>query len=811
MVFAIGSLVSLVGVEIPILTQSSGLIPKDEFGPAGFLDAALPTSRLIVRSAVLIFLICVALLVRGARPAGHVGLMVGALGMIALLWHGAGAVVAMVGLFVVFLDDAGARMASHPDSKKIADGARSLARAPTVHWVVAAVEVVCIPALACAVVCAVEAATYTRATTGVLEGVDLWTFGAFAAGLGALAGARIGLELGLVFLLCRALVKYAGSAGVVVLSTAAGFYIYLRCLLGGYDAIGPAMGMVDGGWVLHVLFGAIALPMAIWTQLGLERLFADAPPTRPSQVARYLLASLLTPVGRPRVITAVVFTGLVIWGLCITSFPPYIDYAQVGVKAYAPAILLAAVSLALLLYLAAGRPFSGSRGALVLALICAALVAAAVTLSGRHQQRMVAHQYTEITWEAMRQVWLDTPLDLQPNGSQEKFEPQRELHFDASTGRGGVLDGPVIVILWDAARADHTTPYGYSRNTTPRLAQLANDSVVFETAYSSATATTVSLRHLFSGRYSSRYAPETEHDPFFPGAMVADGYTDLFVNICGTRLNGVAPDAFAAHHPNRAQVDHALRPFHEYYEPEKMARALALIDERRSDRFFMFLHLLAPHAPWHHRDESPDFGEEEADLYDESLGYADLWTGRFLDGLKERGLYEGATIVVTADHGVGLTEHGRLGTFQTYDEQLRVPLVLKVPGVSGRRSAIPAAGIDLAPTIMSMLRPGQANPYHGVSLAAAWRGQPVERRFLFHQHAFEDSFAVTDVIDRKRLHVHREAGYLMLYNLATDPGELNNRADHEAFDSLWRAATGWHHAGAGVWDKPWAYRQPPGR
>jgi arylsulfatase A-like enzyme len=75
----------------------------------------------------------------------------------------------------------------------------------------------------------------------------------------------------------------------------------------------------------------------------------------------------------------------------------------------------------------------------------------------------------------------------------------------------------VIVYLVDTLRADHTSAYGYARNTTPRLSEFARDSVLFETAIAHASWTKPSVASLFTSRLPSRHRAVQLRDPLDPG------------------------------------------------------------------------------------------------------------------------------------------------------------------------------------------------------------------------------------------------------------------------------------------------------
>jgi arylsulfatase A-like enzyme len=121
------------------------------------------------------------------------------------------------------------------------------------------------------------------------------------------------------------------------------------------------------------------------------------------------------------------------------------------------------------------------------------------------------------------------------------------------------------------------------------------------------------------------------------------------------------------------------------------------------------------------------------DLYDDCLGGLDAHLGRFLGELRDAGRLADTWVVITADHGEHLGEHGQFGHGSSlYNEQTHVPLVLIPPlgagtsggdpyaALRGRRIRVPVSHRDLARTVTDLLLPGTENPFPGGSLARHW-------------------------------------------------------------------------------------------
>ena len=234
--------------------------------------------------------------------------------------------------------------------------------------------------------------------------------------------------------------------------------------------------------------------------------------------------------------------------------------------------------------------------------------------------------------------------------------------------------------------------------------------------------------------------------------------------------------------------------------------ALSWLDRQGSGRpFFLFLHSYEVHSPytpdpelrarfgrfptrlgdavsvldlWQVKEGQSSFGP--ADLahivasYDAEIVSADRGFGRLLDGLRQRGLEERTVVVLTSDHGEEFGEHGVVGwhSHTLFDELLRVPLVVRLPGGAhaGHRIEYQVSGIDLAPTVLDAAGLVPPATFQGRSLLDLVEGA-----------ASSPSPFVLSGRDSKRrdLLSLRGEGWKWirfdgLYDLRADPGETRN-------------------------------------
>ncbi len=160
---------------------------------------------------------------------------------------------------------------------------------------------------------------------------------------------------------------------------------------------------------------------------------------------------------------------------------------------------------------------------------------------------------------------------------------------------------------------------------------------------------------------------------------------------------------------------------------------------------------------------------------------ADRSVGRVLDGLRERGLYDDALIVFTSDHGEGLGDHSHTGHVQNlYDEQLHVPLVIKLPSRDRRIDALRARHeelmlhVDLAPTLLDLVGAAALPGQRGRSLLSSEPGSN-DRVLIAETHKPEASRNLICLRDLAFKMVYDvDSDSFELYDLAKDRGELRD-------------------------------------
>lgn len=290
----------------------------------------------------------------------------------------------------------------------------------------------------------------------------------------------------------------------------------------------------------------------------------------------------------------------------------------------------------------------------------------------------------------------------------------------------------LIVISIDTLRADHLGCYGHDKKTSPNIDALANEGVVFENHYTCYPLTLPAHLTQLTGSSSlghrvrdNLYHSLPDEMGTLPEVMKDQGFrTGAFVSAHTMKSGSGIERGFEVYD------DFAVRSV----QPGKLTvserdsrQTLGLAEEwiasLGSDRFFCYIHLFDPHAPYIKREGLGD----ELSNYESEIAYTDRQIGKFVLKLQELNLYDDTLIVITSDHGEGLGDHNELthGYF-CYDTTTHVPLIVRgTPGIEGgRRVKNTVANYDLAPTLVELMGLDAiefTQKMHGLSLVPAMK------------------------------------------------------------------------------------------
>lgn len=341
----------------------------------------------------------------------------------------------------------------------------------------------------------------------------------------------------------------------------------------------------------------------------------------------------------------------------------------------------------------------------------------------------------------------------------------------------------VVLITIDTLRADRVGAYGAAGARTGTLDALAREGARFERAWATAPITLPSHASLLTGRYPPAHG--SRHNgiaidaavPALASRFKAAGFaTAAFVSAFPLdRRFGLAAgfDVYDDDLPRGPDG----RPLNERSGGDTVTRAVTWLQAQSTARVFLWLHLFEPHAPY----GTPGSGGTAIARYDDDVAAADRESGRLLAALGDRA--SRTLVIATADHGEAFGEHGEIGhSIFVYDTTLRVPLVMRGPGVTaGTVVADDVSLVDIAPTLAALTGVAGVDS-DGQSLVPALAGHALARRALY-----SESFAPYFDFGWASLRAVREgsAKYIAaprpeLFDLARDPGEASNQVSLDA-------------------------------
>ncbi|MAG55023.1 MAG: hypothetical protein CMJ83_01900, partial [Planctomycetes bacterium] len=363
-----------------------------------------------------------------------------------------------------------------------------------------------------------------------------------------------------------------------------------------------------------------------------------------------------------------------------------------------------------------------------------------------------------------------------------------------------VPDRKRMNLLWvtfDTVRADRVGAYGYDGHpTTPNLDRFASESIRFDTAWSQHPSSQLAMGSMFAGLYPmatevARELSEKDRvegpfdDPVLAQRLRAAGFTTEAVTALSSglvaRLFLHLPKGFEYFndypHPGlldaKDVTDHALRAL-----------------ERAGGRWFLWVHYFDPHSPYRPHGEF-EFGTSPSDVYDGEIAWADRHFGRLLDAVRAREDWDRTAVVIHADHGEEFGEHnGRFHHSSLFEEQIRVPMILRVPGLPPAVVPDPVGVIDVADTFYELFGLPPNPRTHGRSLLSILVGDQ-RRKDTFAQ--FYDASSRVSRIDavrgaRWKLIYKVTTDTWHLFDLDADPGEQKDvAADHPDELGTWKA------------------------
>ncbi len=387
----------------------------------------------------------------------------------------------------------------------------------------------------------------------------------------------------------------------------------------------------------------------------------------------------------------------------------------------------------------------------------------------------------------------------------------------------------VILIMADALRADYLPAYGYTKNSTPNIDALARDGILYVNNFAQSSWTKPQSATLLTSLY-----PSTHNTYLKPHVLPEE--IDTVAEImkkAGYRTGGVvsninlspvfnfqqgfeyycylSPDYFfrAKESSSKLCLYNLLRLVrirffskkkyvNHYYQKGEVVNdhAMAWLDQVKDQPFFLFMHYMDPHDPYFAHpfngegiarasqpNPPPELAERMIELYNQDIKYMDDQFGVFVQFLKDRGLYDKTMIVFTADHGEEFYDHGGWWHGTTlYDEQIRIPLIIKLPG-SKQRGTVDtriARSLDVAPTIIGAAGAAVPGAMQGMDLFSGEERPESSYAEEDHEHNVIQSIRTESwklILTEEGS--PRMAAPVELFDVENDAGEKTNLAEEK--------------------------------
>lgn len=374
---------------------------------------------------------------------------------------------------------------------------------------------------------------------------------------------------------------------------------------------------------------------------------------------------------------------------------------------------------------------------------------------------------------------LMTGFDLLWFGADEPLvatEPEEEQGAGAVQAEGiDLRDQDILLITIDALRADRLGAYGGEPGLTPAIDALADEGVVFEHAYTPTPHTSYALASMLTGKFmrevlelersTQQRAPAVALPQLLRdyGYRTAAFYPPAIFFVDRARFEALAENGFGFEYRKAMFAPAADRvgQLEDYLDQVEAGHPL-----------FVWVHLFEPHEPY---DPPEAFarGEGTIERYEGEVAAADAAVGELVRTFRER--RPGATVIVSADHGEELGDHGGWYHGSTlYEEQVRVPLIWSSPGIaSPGRVDRPVEIVDIPTTILATAGIPRDARMRGDDLGPHLAGAELE----VPAHAFASIDTERMVTDGRYKLLCDPQGRCRLHDLSADPLERADLAE----------------------------------
>ena len=312
----------------------------------------------------------------------------------------------------------------------------------------------------------------------------------------------------------------------------------------------------------------------------------------------------------------------------------------------------------------------------------------------------------------------------------------------------GTCDSAILITL-DTTRIDALSCYGQALDTTPALDRLAAESALYTQCRTVAPITVPSHASMLTGLYPPEHGLRDNGYGSLPPEAVtvaelaseAGLATAAFVAALVLDREAGLDQGFDLYDQPDRPAQRRGNHFVERPAEEMVDLALDWIEARGEERFLLWLHLFDPHAPWAQGRRGAELSARFAAAgaradYLADVAAVDAELGRLFERLRSQGRLEDTAIVLVADHGEDLMDHGEAThSALVYDTTVRVPLMIRYPDGfgAGTRSASTVSVIDVAPTLCAALGIPSGDSNRPSLARSLWRAEAALDRMVYFE------------------------------------------------------------------------------
>jgi arylsulfatase A-like enzyme/Flp pilus assembly protein TadD len=359
-------------------------------------------------------------------------------------------------------------------------------------------------------------------------------------------------------------------------------------------------------------------------------------------------------------------------------------------------------------------------------------------------------------------------------------------------------DANLLIITVDTLRADRLSCYSQAFVKTPAVDALAAGGALFERAFAHCPTTLPShvnimtgMTPLFHGVHENSKSKAPPECLTLAEHLKSQGFaTAAFIGAFPLVRRFGLDQGFDLYDDRLPFKPALLGTFSERKAGDVVSAALDWISSRQG-KWFCWIHLWDPHAPY--APPEPFLTRYHSDPYSGEAAYVDAELGTLFESLRAHGLADKTFIVLTADHGESLGDHGELThSYFAYNSTLHVPLIVGGPGVRPLRVTGNVCHTDIFPTVCELLGVPVPKDLQGRSLVAAMKSRTLKGRPIYFEslepYLNERVAPLRGFIDGDLKYI--DSPLPEVYDLAADFNETRNLAMKKDLEPLKKELAG---------------------